>query len=317
LDPQGPGRKEKKIKKTIIKPLVLRREAFLMQKMKIIESINKMQSYSESRRLQGGKIAFVPTMGYLHEGHLSLMKEAKKMADCVVVSIYVNPTQFGPQEDFSKYPRNFDRDLKMADSVNVDVIFYPSNDEMYPTNYQTYVNVEKVTKNLCGISRPGHFRGVTTVCCKLFNIVKPHIAIFGKKDFQQFVAIKSMITDLNLDLQIIGLATVREEDGLAMSSRNVYLKKDERSSALTLVAALKLAQKLYAEGERQSSVISNEAKKLINTASYTDIEYIKICDTATLDDVDEINDETVIALAVKVGKTRLIDNAVFGEELKA
>ncbi len=276
-----------------------------------------MQSYSESRRLQGGKIAFVPTMGYFHEGHLSLMKEAKKMADCVVVSIYVNPTQFGPKEDFSKYPRNFDRDLKMADSVNVDVIFYPSNDEMYPANYQTYVNVEKVTQNLCGISRPGHFRGVTTVCCKLFNIVKPHIAIFGKKDFQQFVAIKSMITDLNLDLQIIGLATVREEGGLAMSSRNVYLKKDERSSALTLVGALKLAQKLYTDGERQSSVIIKEAKKLINTSSYTDIEYIKICDTATLDDVDEINDEAVIALAVKVGKTRLIDNAVFGEELKA
>lgn len=288
-----------------------------MQKMKIIESINEMQSYSESRRLQGGKIAFVPTMGYFHEGHLSLMKEAKKMADCVVVSIYVNPTQFGPKEDFSKYPRNFDRDLKMADSVNVDVIFYPSNDEMYPANYQTYVNVEKVTQNLCGISRPGHFRGVTTVCCKLFNIVKPHIAIFGKKDFQQFVAIKSMITDLNLDLQIIGLATVREEGGLAMSSRNVYLKKYERSSALTLVGALKLAQKLYADGERQSSVIIKEAKKLINTASDTDIEYIKICDTATLDDVDEINDEAVIALAVKVGKTRLIDNSVFGEELKA
>jgi pantoate--beta-alanine ligase len=285
--------------------------------MKIIESINEMQSYSESRRLQGGKIAFVPTMGYFHEGHLSLMKEAKKMADCVVVSIYVNPTQFGPKEDFSKYPRNFDRDLKMADSVNVDVIFYPSNDEMYPANYQTYVNVEKVTQNLCGISRPGHFCGVTTVCCKLFNIVKPHIAIFGKKDFQQFVAIKSMITDLNLDLQIIGLATVREEGGLAMSSRNVYLKKDERSSALTLVGALKLAQKLYTDGERQSSVIIKEAKKLINTSSYTDIEYIKICDTATLDDVDEINDEAVIALAVKVGKTRLIDNAVFGEELKA
>lgn len=276
-----------------------------------------MQSYSESRRFQGGKIAFVPTMGYFHEGHLSLMKEAKKMADCVVVSIYVNPTQFGPKEDFSKYPRNFDRDLKMADSVNVDVIFSPSNDEMYPANYQTYVNVEKVTQNLCGISRPGHFCGVTTVCCKLFNIVKPHIAIFGKKDFQQFVAIKSMITDLNLDLQIIGLATVREEGGLAMSSRNVYLKKDERSSALTLVGALKLAQKLYADGERQSSVIIKEAKKLINTASGTDIEYIKICDTATLDDVDEINDEAVIALAVKVGKTRLIDNSVFGEELKA
>ena len=183
-----------------------------------------MQSYSESLRLQGKRIAFVPTMGYFHEGHLSLMKEAKKMADCVVVSIYVNPTQFGPKEDFSKYPRDLKRDLKMAESVNVDVIFYPPDDEIYPADYQTYVDVEKVTRNLCGISRPGHFRGVTTICLKLFNIVKPHIAIFGKKDFQQYISIKRMVDDLNLDLQIIGLSTVREADGLAMSSRNKYLQ---------------------------------------------------------------------------------------------
>ena len=184
-----------------------------------------MQSYSESIRLQGKRLAFVPTMGYFHEGHLDLMREAKKMADCVVVSIYVNPTQFGPKEDLSKYPRDFDRDLKMAESVNVDVIFYPPDKEMYPENYQTYVNVEKVTQNLCGLSRPGHFRGVTTVCNKLFNIVKPHVAVFGKKDFQQFISIKRMVADLNLDLQIIGLPTVREADGLAMSSRNIYLER--------------------------------------------------------------------------------------------
>ena len=275
-----------------------------------------MQSYSESLRLQGKRIAFVPTMGYFHEGHLALMKEAKKMADCVVVSIYVNPAQFGPKEDFSKYPRDLKRDLKMAESVNVDVIFYPPDDEIYPADYQTYVDVEKVTQNLCGMSRPWHFRGVTTICLKLFNIVKPHIAIFGKKDFQQYITIKRMVDDLNLDLEIIGLSTVREADGLAMSSRNKYLQNNERSSALTLFASLKLAQKLYSGGERKASVIINEVKKLIKKADCTDIDYIKICETKTLSDVDEIKSQSVIALAVKVGKTRLIDNHVFGEKLK-
>ena len=287
--------------------------------MKVIKSIKEMQTYSESLRLLGKKIAFVPTMGYFHEGHLALMREAKRMADCVVVSIYVNPTQFGPKEDLSKYPRDFDRDLKMAESVSADVIFFPPDTEMYPANYQTYVNVEKVTQNLCGISRPGHFRGVTTICLKLFNIVKPHFAIFGKKDFQQYIAIKRMVTDLNLnlDLQIIGLPTMREADGLAMSSRNVYLKGNERSSALALIGSLKLAQNLYAAGERKASVIIGEVQNLIKSADHTNIDYIKICDTTNLDDVDEIKSQAVIALAVKVGATRLIDNHVFGEELKA
>jgi len=275
-----------------------------------------MQSYSESLRLQGKRIAFVPTMGYFHEGHLALMKGAKKMADCVVVSIYVNPTQFGPKEDFSKYPRDLKRDLKMAESVNVDVIFYPPDDEIYPADYQTYVDVEKVTQNLCGMSRPGHFRGVTTICLKLFNIVKPHIAIFGKKDFQQFISIKRMVDDLNLDLQIIGLSTVREADGLAMSSRNKSLQNNERSPALTLSDSLKLAQKIYSSGERKASVIIKEVKKLIKKADYTDIDYVKICEINTLNDVKEIKNQSVIALAVKVGKTRLIDNHVFGEKLK-
>ncbi len=285
--------------------------------MKVIKSIKEMQTYSESLRLLGKKIAFVPTMGYFHEGHLALMKEAKKIADCVVVSIYVNPTQFGPKEDLTKYPRDFDRDLKMAESVNADVIFFPPDIEMYPENYQTYVNVEKVTQNLCGISRPGHFRGVTTICLKLFNIVKPHFAIFGKKDFQQYTVIKQMVTDLNLDLQIIGQATVREADGLAMSSRNVYLKENERQSALTLVGGIKLAQKLYDAGERKAAAIAGEVEKLIKSFDYTNIDYIKICDTTNLDNVDEIKSQTVIALAVIVGSTRLIDNHVFGEELKA
>ncbi|HUN55384.1 MAG TPA: pantoate--beta-alanine ligase [Smithella sp.] len=283
--------------------------------MRIIKSVKQMQSFSTSLKGEGDKIAFVPTMGYFHEGHLFLMKEAKKMADCVVVSIYVNPTQFGPKEDFSKYPRDFDRDLKLAEKVNVDVIFYPADKEMYPANYQTYVDVEKVTQNLCGMSRPGHFRGVTTVCNKLFNIVKPDIAVFGKKDFQQFVTIKRMVDDLNMDLQIIGLPTVRESDGLAMSSRNKYLQKDERKSALALFRALKLAQKLYSNGETKSSVVISNVEKIIKRAPYTAIDYIKICDTRTLKDTDKIKGQSVIALAVKVGKTRLIDNHVFGEKL--
>ena len=288
-----------------------------MHKLKVINSIVEMQTYSESLRLLGKKIAFVPTMGYFHEGHLALMREAKKIADCVVVSIYVNPTQFGPKEDLSKYPRDFDRDLKMAEGVNAHVIFFPPDKEMYPDNYQTYINVERVTQKLCGISRPTHFRGVTTICLKLFNIVKPHFAIFGKKDFQQYIAIKRMVTDLNLDLQIIGLPTVREADGLAMSSRNVYLKGNERSFALALIGSLKLAQNLYAAGERKAAVITREVEKIIKGADSTNIDYIKICDTTNLEDVDEIQSQAVIALAVKVGATRLIDNHVFGEELKA
>jgi len=284
--------------------------------MKVIESIREMQSFSEDLRLRGKRLAFVPTMGYFHDGHLQLMKEAKKAANYVVVSIYVNPTQFGPKEDFSKYPRDLNRDLKLAKSVNVDVVFCPSDREMYPAHYQTYVNVEKVTRNLCGLSRPVHFRGVTTVCSKLFNIVKPHAAVFGKKDFQQYITIKRMVEDLNMDLEIIGYPTVREKDGLAMSSRNKYLSRGERPSALTLFKALKLAQKLYAKGERTSSVIIHAVEKLIKSAPCTEIDYIKICDTKRLSDVEQIKGETVMAIAVNVGKTRLIDNHVFGEELK-
>lgn len=312
MDPKGLGRKGN-TKHTSLS--LLRRKAFLLQ-MKVIRSVKKMQSFSEAHREKGERIAFVPTMGYFHEGHLQLMREAKKMADHVVTSIYVNPTQFGPKEDFSKYPRDFDRDLKMAESAGVDVIFYPANKEMYPVGYQTYVDVEKVTQNLCGASRPGHFRGVTTICCKLFNIVKPHVAIFGKKDFQQFITIKRMVADLNMDLQITGFPTVREADGLAMSSRNQYLQENERPSALTLFKALKLAEKLYAGGERNASVIINAADKLITKSSHTLIDYIKICDAGTLKDVDTIKRQAFMALAVKVGKTRLIDNHVFGEVLK-
>jgi len=283
--------------------------------MKIFHSINDMQAFSESLRSKGHKIAFVPTMGYFHEGHLSLMKEGRRRGDCLIISIYVNPAQFGPGEDFQSYPRDFDRDRRLAENVGVDVIFYPDDEKMYPLHYQTYVSVERVTLNLCGMSRPGHFRGVTTVCLKLFNIIKPHATIFGRKDFQQLVAIRRMVQDLNMELEVVGMPIVREHDGLAMSSRNVYLKEGERGSALSLSGSLKLAKELYDKGERSASVILGFVKKYIERYPYARIDYAKICDTATLEDIEQLAGEAVLALAVKVSSTRLIDNYVFGEKL--
>jgi pantoate--beta-alanine ligase len=283
--------------------------------IKIIDTVREMQDYSESLRNAGCKISFVPTMGYFHDGHLDLMREGRKRGDSLVVSIYVNPTQFGPSEDLEKYPRNFDRDRSLAESVGVDVIFFPSNIEMYPRNYQTYVTVEEVTKNLCGLSRPGHFRGVATVCAKLFNMVKPHAAIFGKKDFQQLVTIKRMVADLNMDLEIVGMPTTREKDGLAMSSRNVYLSSEERESALCLSRSLLKAKKQYEDGERDPGRIIKVVKNFIEELPFTKIDYLKICNTETMQDVNSLDTESVLALAVFVGSTRLIDNYVFGEEL--
>jgi len=284
--------------------------------MEIIDTVKKMQAVSESYRLMGKKIAFVPTMGYFHEGHLNLMREGRRLGDLSVISIYVNPTQFGPKEDLSKYPRDFERDRQLAEKVGVDIIFYPSNSEMYPDQYQTYVNVEEVTNNLCGLSRPGHFRGVTTICCKLFNMVKPHIAVFGKKDFQQLAAIKRMVRDLNMDLVIEAMTTTRETDGLAMSSRNVYLKPEERESALSLSRSLKKAKEMYGQGERHAGTIIGEVEAFINQHPHVQIDYVKICATETMRDVETLDQESVIALAVRVGTTRLIDNHVFGEPLE-
>jgi pantoate--beta-alanine ligase len=283
--------------------------------MQIIETVKSMQVFSESLRNQGKIVTFVPTMGYFHEGHLNLMREAGKRGDCVVVSIYVNPTQFGPNEDFEQYPRDFDRDRAMAESVGVDVIYSPSNREMYPPNYSTYVTVEGVTDNLCGLSRPGHFRGVATVCAKLFNAVKPHIAVFGKKDFQQLVVIRRMVQDLNLDLEILGMATTRETDGLAMSSRNIYLTAEERKSALSLSRSLKMARERYDSGERDAASIIGVVTGHILAHPFTRIDYVQICDVTTMKDAARLDGECVIALAVRVGKTRLIDNYVFGEPL--
>ncbi len=284
--------------------------------MKTISSIREMQLFSEAARNAGQKISFVPTMGYFHDGHLSLMREGRQRADCLAISIYVNPTQFGPTEDFENYPRNLERDKALAGDVGVDVIFYPDNKEMYPEHYQTYVDVEGVTENLCGMSRPGHFRGVTTVCAKLFNIVKPHCAIFGKKDFQQLAAIKRMVLDLDMDLDIIGMPIVREPDGLAMSSRNVYLKTDEREAALSLSRSLKIAKEMYDKGERDVAAILSVVRKYIERHPHTNIDYAKICDTTTLKDIGHIAGESVLALAVKINRTRLIDNYVFGNRLE-
>ncbi|MCX7983054.1 MAG: pantoate--beta-alanine ligase [Syntrophales bacterium] len=285
-------------------------------KMEIIKTVKEMQEKAEKLRQTGKIISFVPTMGYFHEGHLSLMREGRKLGDCLVVSIYVNPTQFGPNEDLDRYPRDFERDHKMAESVGVDVIFYPSNGEMYPAGYQTYVNVEKVTQNLCGLSRPGHFRGVATVCCKLFNIVKPHYAVFGRKDFQQLVVIKQMVRDLNIDLQVIPMPTMREADGLAMSSRNVYLSEKERESALSLSRSLRMAERMYEAGERNVERIVQEVTNFITGHPFTKIDYVKICDVdSMMDIVGEIDRPAVLALAVFVGKTRLIDNHVLGEAI--
>jgi pantoate--beta-alanine ligase len=284
--------------------------------MKTISSIREMLLFSEAARNAGQKISFVPTMGYFHDGHLSLMREGRQRAECLAISIYVNPTQFGPTEDFENYPRDLERDKALAGDVGVDVIFYPGNKEMYPEHYQTYVDVEGVTENLCGMSRPGHFRGVTTVCAKLFNIVKPHYAIFGKKDFQQLAAIKRMVLDLDMDLDIIGMPIVREPDGLAMSSRNVYLKTDEREAALSLSRSLKIAKEMYDKGERDVAAILSVVTKYIERHPHTNIDYAKICDTTTLKDIGHIAGESVLALAVKINRTRLIDNYVFGNRLE-
>jgi len=284
--------------------------------MKIIRSTKEMQDFSEAERCRGRRIAFVPTMGYFHGGHLNLMRIGRNRGDCLIISIYVNPTQFAPTEDLEAYPRDFERDRMLAEEVGVDVIFHPDNREMYPEDYQTFVEVEGVTSNLCGISRPHFFRGVTTVCTKLFHIVKPHITIFGKKDFQQYVTIKRMVRDLNMDIEVVGMDTTRESDGLAMSSRNVYLNPEERRSALSLSRALVLAGELYSKGERDAALILEKVRELIAAYSLTEIDYAKICKTATMADAARIDGECVLALAVRVGKTRLIDNRVFGESLE-
>ncbi len=282
--------------------------------MRIIETVVEMQAFSREARKNGKTIALVPTMGYLHEGHASLMVEGKKRADILVASIFVNPTQFGPTEDFDAYPRDLERDRKVAVAAGVDVIFAPKASDMYPRGFQTFVDVEELTRHLCGASRPGHFRGVTTVVAKLLNIVMPHVALFGKKDFQQLAVIRRMAGDLNMDVEIVGMPIVREADGLAMSSRNAYLGPEERKSALCLSRALAAARAIFRDGECRVAPLREKVLRVIGEVPGVTIDYADFRDSETLESIETANGQTLIALAVKLGTTRLIDNCILGEE---
>ena len=279
--------------------------------MEVIRTIKEMKEFSSRARRAGKTIAFVPTMGYFHDGHLSLMRGGRKQGDLLVVSLFVNPTQFGPNEDFKNYPRDFERDGKMAEEVGVDVLFVPEAMEMYPPDHQTVVRVEKVTQNLCGKSRPTHFQGVTTVVMMLFEIVMPHVAIFGEKDYQQLVTIQQMAKDLHMSVEVVGMPTVREADGLAMSSRNTNLLPEERKAALSLYRSLQKARELLQKGERNADRIINEVRGILQSEPLVRIDYAQICDAYTLKDVGRIEGDVVIALAAYLGKTRLIDNFVY------
>lgn len=281
-----------------------------MNTIEIITAVKDMQKRSDKMRCQGKTIVFVPTMGFLHEGHLSLIREGKKHGDDMVVSIFVNPTQFGPSEDLETYPKDLKRDLDLLQKEGVNAVFTPDADEIYGKKYQTYVELEKLPNHLCGLSRPVFFKGVATVVTKLFNIVKPHVTIFGQKDYQQLTVIRQMVRDLNLDIEVIGAPTVRESGGLAMSSRNTYLTPDQRISALSLNKSLQKAQTLVENGLKDADKIINTAAELIRSHPETEIDYITICDPETLDDMKTIDKPALMALAVKIGKARLIDNMI-------
>jgi len=278
--------------------------------MEIVKTIKEVREIVLQQQKNGRTVGLVPTMGYLHKGHLSLVETAKRNNDFIVMSIFVNPTQFGKNEDYDKYPRDLERDAQLAESAGVDVIFAPEVGEMYPEDYKTYVNVEGITEILCGKSRPGHFRGVTTIVSKLFNIVKPQRAYFGQKDAQQAAVIKKMVKDLNFDIEIVTCPIVREEDGLAMSSRNVYLDEQQRKSALVLSKALFEAQRQVVEGERSKQKILDNILKMLHTEKSAEIDYVEIVNADTLEEIEEIKGKVLIALAVRFGTTRLIDNIV-------
>lgn len=280
--------------------------------MKVLKTIKEMQEYSRSLILEGKRIGFVPTMGALHEGHLSLVRQARKENDIVVVSIFVNPIQFGPQEDFARYPRDLEGDSEKLKKESVDVLFYPDMKDMYPKGYRTYVEVEGLSGRLCGAFRPGHFRGVATVVTKLFNIVKPHRAYFGLKDYQQTVIIKKMVQDLNMDIEIITCPTVREPDGLAMSSRNLYLKPDERKAATVIYRTLLEAEKLIREFRAPEEVKTIMLENLQSEPLVSSIDYAGLYDTETLEEIKDYSGkkEVLIAIALRIGNTRLIDNIV-------
>lgn len=278
--------------------------------MRAHRGIKRLVENIRAEKRQGKTIGLVPTMGFLHDGHLSLIKKARKDTDCVVVSIFVNPIQFGPREDLKQYPRDLKRDLKLCRINDVDIVFLPTSKIMYPTGFSAYVDVENLTRGLCGSSRPGHFKGVTTVVAKLFNIVKPDIAYFGQKDAQQAIVIRKMVEDLNMPVKIKVLPIVREKDGLAMSSRNIYLDNSQRKQALSLYKSLKLARDLYRRGEKDSKKIIKNMRSVMLKEKDTKIEYVSIVDLKELKDLDRISKKALVAVAVKIGKTRLIDNTI-------
>ena len=278
--------------------------------MKVYRSISSLTKKIKEIKKQGKAIGLVPTMGFLHEGHMSLIKRAAKDTDCVIVTIFVNPAQFGPKEDFKKYPRDIKKDLKLCEKEAVDIIFAPEAREMYPEGFATYVKVDRITDTLCGAFRPGHFRGVATVVAKLFNITMPDIAYFGQKDGQQAVVIRRMAKDLDMQVKIKIMPIVREKDGLAMSSRNVYLNPQERAQALCIYKSLKLAQRLFNKGERNAKKIIKRMSQLINENRKADIEYIAIVDAEELRDMKRISGQAMVSVAVKIGNTRLIDNVI-------
>jgi len=278
--------------------------------MRVIEHISEMQSWAEAERREGRSIAFVPTMGFLHEGHLSLVRDAKHRGDRVVVSIFVNPKQFGPNEDFDSYPRDFGHDRKLLEDEHVNALFHPAAEEIYPDGHETYVDVGKLSAILCGASRPGHFRGVATVVAKLFNIVRPDVAIFGEKDYQQLQIIRRLVRDLNFKIEIVGHPTVREADGLAISSRNAYLNTAERKAALCLSRSLRKAESLVKAGEKSAPVILDTVRREIGSEPLARLEYASVTNPETLVEVDQIFGGAVLVLAVRIGKTRLIDNIV-------
>ncbi len=282
--------------------------------MEIITSVKDMQQRCLAARAAGRRIALVPTMGFLHEGHLSLLREGKRRGDLLVLSLFVNPTQFGQGEDLDSYPRNLERDAELARSVGVELLFAPTAGDMYPAGYASYVNVEGLTEVLCGESRPDHFRGVTTVVCKLFSIVQPQLALFGRKDFQQLAVIRRMTADLNLPVQIVGMPIVREADGLAMSSRNTYLSPDQRRQALALSDALRQARAAVADGEDSAANLLQMVRRRIDQEADAAIDYVQIRHAETLQKATVIDRDAVLLLAVRIGQTRLIDNSYLVEE---
>lgn len=278
--------------------------------MEIIERILDMQRWSDAERRQGRRIALVPTMGALHEGHLSLVRDAKMRGNRVVVSLFVNPAQFAPQEDFASYPRDFERDRELLNDTGIDVLFHPAVEEIYPEGFDTQIEIRELSRPLCGAVRRGHFSGVATVVAKLFNIVRPHVAIFGCKDYQQLQIIRRLVRDLNFDVEVIGHPTVREADGLAMSSRNAYLDPAERKAALCLYRSLRHAEEMIRLGERRGAAIVDAARGEIAREALARIEYVSLCDPESLREIDPVQDAALLALAVRIGKARLIDNII-------